>query len=326
MTVMQCVLFRGGYVKSYQDILDRYVAGMPGDELSRSRVDLAVTDLEELSYVIADDEIISYPERQLVIDNIDTWRSAELGEMASLLRDTDTEWDVVLVQRNGGRVLKPVLDILTVSEDEHDYSIPLSPFSDTVDWVVSWLGEFDKTIDRSAAESLVDHAGDDTQIMVDALDIARMIPKDHLTWDDLDAAVGTIGEISPFGVLNSIQQGDRTEALRILGRVLEHTHPLVLISVMVKKYRSYLTALSRPRLNAERLAKRLGLAGQNPVRQAEYILKESRLLGESGAIQSYCRVAETEYALKGGSDVDMYTLMETLVLDLATHFRVARRR
>ena len=72
------------------------------------------------------------------------------------------------------------------------------------------------TVDRSALEPLLAHAGTDIAILRG--DVERLILYCHgrktVTTDDVDAVVSGTALLNPWGVVNAIERGDAREALR----------------------------------------------------------------------------------------------------------------
>lgn len=319
MAIQECILFQGGFVKSYQDLLDARIEELPGDDLERIRLsldDVPESDPEDvLDEIFNDDELWMTDVREIVVDHLQEWTPRGAGDLLDRMDQTQTDWRVVLIMRSGADVDQRIVNMLT--EKPHEHFIPYDQVELT-DWIVNWMLDRDINISDEDAESLAYYGGESLDVIVDALHTVSLSFRSRtVAWNDLTEISAKAGILPMWELMTAITSGGSGEAIQIMDRLLTHVHPLQVISMLVNRYRDYLKITSKRRGRPEEVASLLGTG----TGRARYILKEAKALGEQGAVDSYMHIVHAERALKGDSLKTDDVVMIALAIRLAEAFR-----
>lgn len=162
--------------------------------------------------------------RFLIVDGIERWKDAELGEVIGALKTLDPQTTVAFFAREDGRnsvspkLHKAVKDCGGVVASETKI-VP----RDLPRWVVAQAKQLQLSCDRQAAQALIDRVGERQQRLQRELEkLALLCGSGHdVSVSDIDAFCAASGETKVWTFADALVQGDRQQAVRTMLELLD---------------------------------------------------------------------------------------------------------
>jgi DNA polymerase-3 subunit delta len=190
-------------------------------------------------------------------------------------------------------------------------------------WCAKWSEQrHGKTLDHQAAEWLVEHAGLDLGVLDQELaKLATYVgDRESITREDVTALVAGRGTENVFAVLDAAMENRLPDALRELDRSLAAGEPpvkiLAIFSAQLRKYGEAFRRASQ-KVPADVALKEAGF----PPFVAAAAERRLRGLGRDKAAAIYRQTLAADLDIKGGSELDPRTILERLLVWLATGTR-----
>ena len=261
--------------------------------------------------------------RVVVIRDIGRWNTDEVSPLLTYLEDPLDTTALVLV--SGGGVTAPKLvaaakakgGVVSTSVDSRKAG----------DWVMQRLAGSGLTFAPAASAGLRDHLGEDTSRLVPILEILEAVygKGAKLGLEEIEPYMGEAGSVTPWAFTDSIDQGDASQALRLLHRLLEggDRHPLVVLATLHRHVTS-LMRVDSPSIRTEgQAAEAMGIAKGRSTFPAKKALRSAQQWGSANIAEAVALVADAEVDLKGASAWPGEAVLEVLVARLC---RLARAR
>ena len=189
-------------------------------------------------------------------------------------------------------------------------------------WCLQWCkSQHNKTLSAGAAKLLVDLVGADMGLLDQELNKLAVYAGEAKQIDtgDVDKLVGNNREEDVWRIFDLIGAGEMAEALKVLDRLLtQGEDPLRLLGAFSMKLRGMaqtyrLTTIGQSLSQAMDAA---GMPAYPSIRQSAE--RQMRHLGGRRLNRIYDWLLETNQGMKGGSQLPPRTLMERLVIQLAS--------
>lgn len=325
--ISEFILWQGYFQSLYENEITDWtqeilsVEAISEDEITRLNLaDVADCDDSRIQSIFDGDSLLFEPRKVIIIDHLEAWDAARINVLIKGLKNTDVECFIACTQRTGA-VLKSVKEVL--SDDPRVRKIPDS-VKDMANWVMDWLEDRHILIEEDAAYKLVEHAGEDSEILVSTIVALSTIPdRDKmLTWDDVKKYAGDIGSVAAFKITSCITEGDSEGALRVLDRINGTVHPLQLLKMLSNRYRQYLLIVGGPKITDEEI---VALTQANP-KALYYTRKEAQKLGLVRAIKCLGYIDESYHDVKGIGPLGEEDSMRVLITRLSHSFRLANTK
>lgn len=322
--ISEFILWQGHFQSLYEDEINDWledileVERLTEGEITRLNLtNIADCDDGQIQSIFDGDSLLFEPRKILVIDHLEAWNAARINVLMKGLEASEVECFIAGSQRSGA-VLKSVKDKL--SEPPRDRRIP-DGVQPMVKWTMDWLEDKEILIEKEAAYNLVEHAGEDSEVLVSTLiSLSTITDKNKLiTWDDVKLYAGDIGAVAFFKIAGYIVDGDSDNALRTWSRVSGSIHPLVLLKTLSNKYRQYLLIVGGAKITDNEIVE---LTGGNP-KALFYTRKEASKIGLKWAIKGMSNIDEAYHDVKGSGPLRDDESMQVLITRLAHGFRMA---
>lgn len=286
------------------------LSSYPGDKASWAVV---LEDLQTLPFLA--------PRRLVVVETADPFVSAERGKLEKYFTE---------VKEKGATSGTLVLDVGTWTSttrlakltSEHWLLTCKTPATAQLpQWCVEWcVREHGKQLAAAAARLLVDLVGPEMGLLDSEMQKLAVYVGNAPRIDskDVDTLVGQSRSENTWQIFDLIGQGKVAEALSFLQRLLDQGEdPMRLLGAFSLQLRRLAQAA---RLNAQGVAlpesmNRAGFPGFPSARQSAEA--QMRHLGRRRLDLLYDWLLETDFGMKGGSQLPPTTLLERLVVRLA---------
>lgn len=167
---------------------------------------------------------------------------------------------------------------------------------------------FGKTLDRQAAELLIDCAGEHLQTLVQELEKLSLFVADRrrITSKDVETLVGRSREIDAFELCSAIAQRQAQRALELYYRMTEGATAsdiVALIPAVAWQFRSLLgmRRLCDAGVPMQRRMEILNIRGKNKEKRAERMEKEARRFSSAELAEIYRKLLDLDVALKSSA-------------------------
>jgi len=259
-------------------------------------------------------------ERAMVIKNVNEWGAPEVKKLVTYLQKMESPLTVAFTQTKDAAAIKAIADAV---DEDFDFIVPKDN-PDFGNWIVSYFERNDSGISEQDAFKLAEFCGENRELAVSISKtaIAGSLGR-AVTWkDSISKIVTKMGFVAPYKITGAIANGNIAESIDILTRVLDGgMAPLAVLGMLRKRYQSYLTALNFS--NPQAFVKE---TGGNPY-AAKFLFNEAKLLGDIRIAKSLNSIQIADGNLKGGiTGMPPAAMMEILTIELANHFRIAKKR
>lgn len=194
------------------------------------------------------------------------------------------------------------------------------------EWVSAQLAGESFQLDAAATARLVDHVGEQPNVLVGVLTTMRGVFGEGqiVGVADLEPLLGITGDVPPWDLTDAISDGDVAGALVTLHRMMVggERHPLAVLASLTT-YVGHLVALDGALLSGREDAARV--IGAAPF-VASKALAQSRRLGSERIADLATLVARADLDIKGGSKLDPGLVVEVLVARMASRSGTSRKR
>jgi len=189
--------------------------------------------------------------------------------------------------------------------------------------LAKWLGEhcqavYDKQLNRDAAQTLVELAGNDLGLLDQELaKLASFVgERDRIDAEAVRSIVGGWKAETTWSMLDAVRDGKVDRAMHLLDKLLEAgEHPLKLLGGIHYTFRALAKATEASR-QGRPLRNALADAGVKPF-ALDASMNYLRRIGRPRAEQLYTWLLKADTDLKGGSPLPERVIMERLLLQLA---------
>lgn len=324
LSISKASVWQGGMVATYEDEIHAWIKEDQEDWLDIERYDLSKVNETGFDWdlsPISDASLFFSPKILLILDHLEELRAEQVNILGSRLSKMDTDFHVAIIQRNGNRVLKGVMDILT--EEVYERFVPFGDMKEQTRWIIDWLDAHDVGVSKGDAEGIAHHSSEDPTIMVRV--VTSLVASSRgfdIGWKDIEPVLGELGAFDVWSVMNAIEKGNRSDAIECLIRNRRVLAPRELMAAIKKKYRMYGLCLDTPLRQkdmAEKLEANYYVVG--------YAMKAASTLGLERLTKSLEVIANADHLIGVRfGDGDEEQVIESAVLQLAQQFYLARRK
>lgn len=197
--------------------------------------------------------------------------------------------------------------------------VDTAPDKKTATFVEARLAEAPLQLDRDATALVVEHLGEHAAGVVEVIDalVGAHGPGARLGPDEVRPYLLEAGGVKPWDLTDAIDGGRVSEALGVLGRMLDTgSHPLQVMA-MLHTHVERMLALDGAAVGDERAAAELlGMKGSTfPARKA---LQGAQRMGHERLVAAVALLAEADVAVRGATAWEDRLTMEVLVARLAS--------
>jgi len=183
--------------------------------------------------------------RLVIAKDFDALKAAELDELVPYLQDPSPSTCLVMVSHQSRFEKKSVLSAV----ESHGAVTRFFPLLDRelVSWIEGWAKARKLSIQRDAAQFLVQTLGNDLQKIGNELEKVRIFIQDKkiIAYDEVKAVVGDFREYTSFDLAAALGAKNREKALLILSRLIQEGEaPVGLLGSLAWNFRRLLRAKS----------------------------------------------------------------------------------
>lgn len=187
-------------------------------------------------------------------------------------------------------------------------------------WIEQTASSVGGTISRSAAQKLVDAAGEDQWRLREEL-IKLTGYQAEVTAETIEAMVVPTLHQSVFVLVEAMMAGKARESISVYRDLLEEReHELKLLTMVIWQLRNVMMAKLAPPVSSDDLAKMTGLS--------PYVASKAQALAKhidkNVLTNVFCQAAETEYRIKSGAEPGQRAV-ERLIIEIATQMQPSKR-
>lgn len=233
----------------------------------------------------------------------------EAGVLAELVSTMDTD-AVALVVVSSGSVPSALAKVL--KERGEVASVRRMRERDSREWLADELGRRRLSVDREAADALVQRFGTDIASMGQALDQLADAGETITSEIIIDRFKNRPNEPT-WLYTDAITKGNVGEALRRLGDLLTHTHPLVLLGALESEVKRRAIALSAADIDEFRSH----MGARSNDRSIEFLWRNRSRMKDSSLRQAVDALVRADRILKSAPEPMHRVTMERLTVAMA---------
>jgi DNA polymerase-3 subunit delta len=239
--------------------------------------------------------------RYLLVDQVQSWKPAQLEPLAEALVSLPPETVLVLIAR--GKAPKQLASaVKKAGGEERDYAAP-KPWQ-LPKWAIERAAEEGVQLDPETAKELVSVVGPSQQRLAREIEKLALAvhPATRIGLEDVDRFAS--GDTAPgaYDLADALAAGDRSEALAIAERIAaQEGKPGGLVWAIARRLREVHRAAAL--LEAGMPEQKVGQAVTRQPWLAKKIVARAKKADRETLEQALCVLAEAEIEFRGGSDL-----------------------
>jgi DNA polymerase III subunit delta len=256
--------------------------------------------------------------RFLIVEGVERWKDADIEEqLGATLKDMPPETTVAFFAREDGRVKTPA-SLVALVKKVGSVDVEATPKAkDLPSWAIAEAQRLGVTLERPAAQALVNSVGERQQRLLRELEKLAIEhgPGATLGMDEVEAAAQS-AEHQVWGLVDALVARNGTAATRAFLELREQGEAIArLIPLMARRIRDVLAIATR----LER--------GESPAQIKETIrgnpwatdrrIKEARQTDTDSLRRALEALADLEVATRGGSELDDDTVALRAIATIA---------
>ena len=249
----------------------------------------------------------------VLLRNLDAWNPAQKAKIVDYLQDLSPEADLVML---GGKLgaRERLLAAVNKEGEVHDFKQPTGKA--LAKWAIGYAKKQGLTMPEEVAGELVIRCSDDKVRVSREVEKLALYANGAATLDDIEALCPPDLQSNIFKFVDSLADGDRSEALELLEALLGTGEPALRLVYMIRRQ---FRLLARARSLFEKDASRSEVASmlKVPPFVARKLEEQSGKMGEDDLERALALVLDLERGLKGGSDLGDALQLELAVLELS---------
>lgn len=256
-----------------------------------------------------------FGEQKLIkIENLETGTDDLYLDLIEYIQNPQPDIWLVL-QHNGAVRGKKLLDALKKTNTTTVKCEPIKNSKDKLALLQNDVRRVNRTITPQAGKALVDALGSDLEGLLSATNQLLYDVEGEITLEDVNKYYGGRVETNAFNIADELAVGNIDKALLLLRHALNNgVAPVQIVAGLTTKIRSLIkvTGMQNKRLRATDI-------GMAPW-QVDKLLPVARKWSEKALANTMIIIAETDYAIKGGSKSPQYAL-EKAILDIGRELK-----
>jgi DNA polymerase III subunit delta len=254
--------------------------------------------------------------RVVVVRGVDKLVAEQVAMVVAYLGDPLPSTDLVL--SGGGRLAKALTDAAKAAGATTTVTGAPTSKRDRGQWLDEQLAAHNLRVDAGAMSLLSGWLGEDAGRLRGLLNtlVSSFGTGTRLTANEIGPLLGDGGNIPPWDLTDAIDSGDVGLALRLLNRMLHsgERHPLAVLAIL---HTHYVRMLKLDGLDVRSEAKAMEVLGLKTSFQAKKAMDQYRQLSGTGVRRAMQLLADADWSMKGGTDLDAELVIEVMVARLA---------
>jgi DNA polymerase III subunit delta len=239
--------------------------------------------------------------RYLLVDQVQSWKPAELEPIKAALGSLPPETVLVLIAR-GSAPKQLASAVKSAGGEAREYAAP-KPWQ-LPKWAVERAGEEGVQLDSETAKELVSIVGQSQQRLAHEIEKLALAvhPETRIRLEDVELLA--TGDASPgaYDLADALAAGDRREAQAIAERIAAHEgRPGGLLWSIARRLREIHRAAAL--LEAGMPEQKVGVAMGRPPWLAKKIVAQARNADRATLERALCALAEAEVEFRGGGEL-----------------------
>ncbi len=243
----------------------------------------------------------------LKIENLETGNDDLYTDLIEYIQNPQPDIYLIL-QHSGGVRGKKLLDVLKKNKTLTVQCEPLKYPKDKLALVQSDVKRAGRTISAQASKVLVDALGSDLEGLLSATNQLLFDVEGEITIEDVNRYYGGRVETNAFNIADEIAVGNTDKAILLLRHALNNgIAPIQIAAGITTKIRSLIKVAG---MQSRRMrASDIGMAPW----QVDRLIPVIRKWSEKAMADALSIMAETDYAIKGGSKSPQYALEKAVI-------------
>jgi len=250
----------------------------------------------------------------VILRNLDAWNAAQKARITDYLQNPSPEADLILVGKKLGTREK-LLAAVKKTGEVHDFTQPTGRA--LVKWAVGYAKKLDLDLPDDVATNLTERClGDKTRVAREVEKLALYVGNEPATIEDIEALCPPDVQSNIFAFVDSLANGDRGRAIKLLEDLLATGEPPLRLTFMVRRQ---FTLVARARALLERGVPPREVAAdlKVPPFVASKLAEQSRKLTGETLEEALALILNLESGLKGGSNLTDGLQVELAVMKLS---------